>query len=80
MFYLNILKTERDVAIFETENSRRAYHLRWQLIADRNEQPNRIQFDSSLSVSFGLVGMTSLDKNDWKVVKLITRFAYLCFT
>ena len=40
MFYLNILKTERDVAIFETENSRRAYHLRWQLIADRNERPN----------------------------------------
>ena len=42
--------------------------LRWQLIADRNEWPNRIQL---VAFSLKLVSMISLDRNYWEVINLL---------
>ena len=46
-------------------------HLRWQLIADRNEWPNDLYNNSSLSFSLELVGTISLDRNDWKIINYL---------
>ena len=43
-------------------------HLRWQLIADRDEWPR--PYTIIRRFLFELVGMISLDRNDWEVINL----------